>query len=238
MLFASKARAYNRRVSKQRIRRPAMTTQRASSSTVAVGFVWAVCVFTLMAVSVQAQQGITPGPPPGDRDPFAEVRERQRREAQLRSAEMLGTVKLTDRRSVEAAVEKMKDDFRQIQILRNNVVRHLQSDQPLDYKFIARKTEEINERAGRLKTHLIRETPESEKKEPEKQAEIADAQVTDALVKMCHRIDSFTENPVFKIPEVVDVKDSAKAGRDLRDIIQLSEGIRKTAERLNKTPRN
>ncbi len=28
---------------------------------------------------------------------------------------------------------------------------------------------------------------------------------------------------------------TAKAGRDLRDIIRLSGGIRKTAERLNKT---
>jgi hypothetical protein len=216
-----------------------MRNHRAPSSTVAHGFVWAVCVLMLMAVSAQAQQGVTPGPPPpGNRDPFSEIRDRQQREAQLRSAEMLGTVKLTDRRSVEAAVEKMKDDFRQIQILRNNVVRHLQSGQPLDYKFIARKTEEINERAGRLKTHLIRETPEGEKKEPEKQAEIAEAQLTESLVRMCHRIDSFTENPVFKIPEVIDVKDSAKAGSDLRDVIRLSEGINKTAERLNKTLRN
>jgi hypothetical protein len=57
----------------------------------------------------------------------------------------------------------------------------------------------------------------------------------DALVTMVKRIDSFTENPVFKVPDVIDVQQSAKANRDLRHIILLSEGIRKTAERLNKT---
>ena len=163
------------------------------------------------------------------------MRERQQREAQLRSAELLGEVKLTDRRSVEVAVEQMKDDFRRIQILRNDVVRHLQSGQPLDYKFIERETEEINKRAGRLKTHLVREVPEGEKKEAEKQSDLKDAQLTEALVRMCHRIDSFTGNPLFKIPDVIDVKDAQRAGRDLRDILQLSEVIGKSAERLKKT---
>ena len=57
----------------------------------------------------------------------------------------------------------------------------------------------------------------------------------DALATMCKRIDSFTENPLFKVPDVVDVDQSAKANRDLRHIILLSEGIMKTAEKLNKT---
>ena len=57
----------------------------------------------------------------------------------------------------------------------------------------------------------------------------------DALVTMVKRIDSFTENPVFKVPDVIDVQQSAKANRDLRHIILLSEGIRKTADRLSRT---
>lgn len=195
------------------------------------------CFFALSIGAVSAQQPGAPGPPPpGNRDPFAEARERQQREAQLRSAEMLEEVKLTDRRSVEVAVEQMKDDFRRIQILRNDVVRHLQSGQPLDYKFIARETDEINRRAGRLKTHLLREIPGGEKKGPEKQSDIEGALLTEALVRMCHRIDSFTENPLFKIPEVIDIKDAKKAGLDLRDILQLSEAIGKAAERLKKKP--
>ena len=216
-----------------------MGERRAPGAAVVAGFVGVVSFFSLSAGGALAQQGGTPGPPPpGNRDPFAEVRERQRREVQLRSAEMLGEVKLTDRRSVEAAVEQMREDFRRIQVLRNGVVRHLQSGRPPDYKFIAREAEEINKRAGRLKTHLLREVPEGEKKGPEKGADLEGARLTEALVRMCHRIDSFTENPLFKIPEVIDVKDAERAGRDLRDILRLSEAISKAAERIEKTSRN
>jgi hypothetical protein len=211
-----------------------MGNQRGSSAIVAVGFLAAVCVFTLGMNSAQAQQT---GPPPvGNRDPFAEVRERQQREAQLRSAEIVGGVKKLDKRSAEAAAEQMREDFKSLQIRRNNLVRHLLSEKPFDYKFIAGETEEINKRASRLKMHLLREVPEGEKKEQAKEVEIAEAQMKDALLTMVKRIDSFTENPVFKVPDVVDVQQSAKAKRDLRHIILLSEGIRKTAERLNRKP--
>ena len=219
-----------------------MRTHRKPAATVLLGLASAVCVLALAPAQARAQRSATPGPPaPGNRDPFAEARERQQREAQLRSAEMrTGERRTVDPRAAAAAAEQMRDDFKNIQILRNNVVRHLQSDQPLDFKFIAREAEEINKRAGRLKGYLVREAAEAEKREREKQAEPAgnelDAgRVKDALVRMCHRIDSFTGNPLFKTPDVVDVQQSAKAGRDLLDIISLSRDIRKAAERLNKT---
>ena len=210
-----------------------MGTHRGPSLNIAAIFLAAACMFTLAINSAQAQQT---GPPPvGNRDPFAEVRERQQREAQLRSAEILGGVRKLDKRGAEAAAEQMREDFKIIQIRRNNLVRQLLSEKPFDYKFIAAETEEINRRASRLKTHLLREIPEGEKKEEKKEVEIADAQMKDALLTMVKRIDSFTENPVFKVPDVVDIQQTAKADRDLRQIILLSEGIRKTADRLNKT---
>lgn len=212
-----------------------MGNQRVSSPMMMAGLIAAICVLAFAATPARAQRTTPSGPPPpGSGGPFAEVRERQQREAQLRSAEMLSPVKNKDQRQAEAAAEQLRDDFKNIQLMRNKLVRHLQSDQPLDYKFIAHETAEINKRAGRLKTHLLRETPDGEKKEQEPQVEISDAQMKDALVTMCKRIDSFTESPVFKVPEVVNVEQSAKANRDLRHIVLLSGGIRKTAERLNK----
>lgn len=209
-----------------------MGTRRGPAPTVAVGFMVAACVFLLALSPARAQQ---PGPPPaGNRDPFAEIRERQRREAQLRSAEILGGPKKLDRRAEEAAAEQMREDFKVIQVRRNNLVRHLLSEKPFDYKFIAGETEEINKRASRLKSHLLRQVPEGEKKEERKEVEIADAQMKDALVTMVKRIDSFTENPVFKVPDVVDIQQTAKADRDLRHVILLSDAIRRTAERLSK----
>lgn len=210
-----------------------MGTHRGPLSVVAISFMAAVCVFVLAIDSAQAQQT---GPPPvGNRDPFGEARERQQREAQLRGAEILGGVKKLDKRGAEAAAEQMSEDFKILQVRRNKIVRHLVSEKPFDYKFIASEAEEINKRASRLKAYLLREVPEGEKKEEKKQVEIAEAQMRDALLTMVKRIDSFTENPVFKVPDVVEVQQTAKADRDLRHVILLSEGIRKTAERLNKT---
>lgn len=210
-----------------------MVNRRAPVARALNGFAAAVCLSCVFAASpARAQQGSTPGPPPpGNRDPMAEARERQQREAQLRSLEMTGGVKKDDRRGAEAAAEQMKDDYKHIQLLRNKVVRHLLSEKPLDYKFIAAEVEEINKRAGRLRHYLIHAT-EDEKKEP---VEIGEGLLKDALVTMCKRIDSFTENPIFKVPAVMDVEQSAKADRDLRHILLLSDGIKKTAARLDKS---
>ena len=213
-----------------------MRNHGASSSMVVAGCVVVVCLCTLTVDSARAQQ-TTPGgpPPPGQRDPFAEGRERQQREAQLRSSEMLATMKPKDQRATDAASAQLREDYKNIQILRNKLVRHQQSEKPLDYKFIATETGEINRRAERLKTNLWREVAgKDDKKEPPSPVEISDEQLKDALVTMCKRIDSFTESPVFKVPEVVNVEQSAKANRDLRHIILLRGGIKRTAERLNK----
>ncbi|HEY2974222.1 MAG TPA: hypothetical protein VGJ48_17030 [Pyrinomonadaceae bacterium] len=211
-----------------------MENHRMLSTVIRISFAAAVCLLTLAPNSAQSQ-GSVPGAPPV-KDPFSEARERQQREAQLRSAEMVGPAKIVNTRDLEAAAKRMRDDFKGIQVMRNNVVRHLQSEKPLDYKFIASETEGIHKRANRLKADMARESVEGEKKEEGKRVDLADNQMKDALVTMCKRIDSFTENPVFKLPGVVDAAHSAKASRDLRDIILLSGGIVKLAQKLNKSP--
>lgn len=211
-----------------------MKNHRVVSAIGQLGFAAAVCLIIFAPQSVSGQQTIPTAP--AVKDPFGEIRDRQHREAQLRSAEMMGPRK-GDTREFEAGNKQMKEDFKAIQVNRNNVARHLLSEKPLDYKFIAAETEEIHKRANRLRAHLPRESVEVEKKEDSKALELGDNQMKGALVAMCKRIDSFTENPVFKLPDVIDVPQSAKAGKDLRDIILLSDGIVKLAEKLNKAPR-
>jgi hypothetical protein len=197
------------------------------------GSLAATFVFALAAATARAQQ--TSPPLPGNRDPFAEARERQQREAQLRSNERVGASKMKEESNVAAAVEQMKDDFRAIQLQRNKLARQLQSGKPLDLKLVAEEAENINKRAGRLRQHLLRGSAGAEKKEPEKTVEISDEQLKDAVFTICKRIDSFTENPIFKVPAVVDVEQSAKADRDLRHILLLSGGVKRAAERLDKS---
>jgi hypothetical protein len=217
-----------------------MGNHRAPSPTVAACFAAFVCVLVLAAAEARAQPGRAPTGPPAtnERNPMVEVRQRQQREAMLRNTEMLRPAKPGSSRNFEAVAEQVREDFRRIQLLRNSVARHVLSGQPLDYKFINGEAEEINKRASRLKSHLVREsTAAEEKKEEKPPPDLGDAEVKEALVRMCQRIDSFTENPLFKTLDVVDVEQSAKAGRDLLDIIQLSGDIRKAAERLRKTAR-
>ena len=213
-----------------------MQNHRLLSAVGQLGFAAAVCLLTFVPHAVRGQGNIPTAP--AVKDPFGEIRERQQREAQLRSAEMVGPGRKAETRDFEAGAKQMREDFKAIQVMRNNLARHLLSEKPLDYRFIATETEAINKRANRLQAHLTRESVEAEKKEENKALELGEHQMKGALVAMCKRIDSFIENPVFKIPDVVDAPQSAKAGSDLRDIILLSGGIVKLAEKLNKPPHN
>ena len=215
-----------------------MRGHQSFSIRVVVGYMAAAVLFlTGMANTVPAGQGPlpqAPGPPPGARDPFAAARERQQREAMLRSAE-IRPGKTTDQRGITAAVEQVKQDFRRIQILRNEIVRNITSEGLLDYESFSEKAGEINKRAHRLKTYLTPHKSEDHEKGQKNRLEISGEQMKEALITLCKRIESFVENPVFKVTGVLDIEQSAKARRDLQDIIQLSGGIRKGAERLSKT---
>lgn len=215
-----------------------MRSQRALASMFVRGFAAAALLVAapFVAGTALAQQSIPGPPPPGDRDPFAAVRERQQREAQLRSAEMVGKAVPVDRRAAEVAAGQVREDFKRIQILRNEIARHVLSGKPLDYKFIAGETAEVNKRAVRLKAYMAPETSKGDGGKEQKRAdEIGEGLMKDALVTLCKRIDSFTDNPMFKLPEVIDVQQFEKAGKDLETIVLLSDAVRKGAERAGKT---
>jgi hypothetical protein len=167
-------------------------------------------------------------------NPRREAIQRQEREAMLRGAALLSKP-IDDQRGVEAAAEQVKEDFKRIQVLRNNLARHLTSEAPLDYKTIADAAGELNKRAGRLGTHLLPQTSGGHDEKPPNQIALDGALMKSALITLCQRIDSFTGNPVFKVLDVVDVEQANKAGGDLRGIIRLSARIKDGAERMNKS---
>lgn len=181
-----------------------------------------------------AQQIVHPGPPPSDTiNPKAAARERQEREARLRSSGWV-TREATDYRGTRAAVEAMKEDYVRLQVLRNEIARHVTADRPLDYKFLAKRAEEVHKRAGRMRAVMMPQVAEKAEKVEARQVELDAVQVRSALVTLCRLIDSFTENPMFELPGTVDVELSAKAGSDIQSIVLLSESMRREAERLSK----
>lgn len=189
----------------------------------------------LLAGAAHAQAGPGAGPPPGPPSPKREDMERQGREAMLRGAASL-TRPAESRRGSPAAAEQLKQDFKRIQVLRNNLARRLASEGPLDYKAVADEAGELNKRASRLRAYLMPQDSGGQDESSRSRIELDDALLRPALVTLCQRVDSFTGNPIFKVLDVVDVEQAAKAGADLRGIIRLSARVREGAGRMNKAP--
>jgi hypothetical protein len=172
--------------------------------------------------------------PAGTPDLKRDQRDREQRETMLRTMEGVAVGRLDEKR-IEAAVNLIKDDFRQLQIIRNEIARHLLADKPLDFKFVSDKAGEINKRTERLKKHLMPPSREDAGKKQQKPIEFDDDQMKDVLVRLCLLIDSFVDNPVLYTPGRVDVEQSTKAGSDLLALVELSSNIRRSAEKLGKT---
>lgn len=171
---------------------------------------------------------------PDNPDLKREQRNREVREANLRNTEAKVDIERIDQKRVAAAIKQVKDDFKQIQVIRNEMVRNLLADKPLDYKLIAGETEEIHKRADRLKTFLMPPVPDGDKQQPRSQIEFDNHEMKDALVRLCNLIAGFIDNPVLKTPDKIDVEQSTKAGGDLISIIELSGNIKRSAEKLGK----
>src|SRR5215204_38706 len=201
----------------------------------------AAVLLLLAAAAVASAQGAPAGAgAPGRVNPKDDTQGRTSHEARLRSAELEPAAAQLNQKQLAAAIEQTKNDFKRIQLVRNDLVDLLVSKQPFDYKQLGEQAEEINKRAHHLKSFLMKPPPEGATPANEKNPEGAtpeyeEAGMRSALVKLCNTIHSFTGNPMFKNPDVVDAQQPAKAGSDLLVIIELSENIKHNAGRLAKS---
>ena len=193
-----------------------------------------IVVALMMFFAAPALAQTPAGPPPIDRRTNTErVRQQDmsKREWQLRNFgnEPGGPA---DRRRLEALMEQTAEDFNRILTLHNEIARALTSKNALDHQFVSAATGEINKRAGSIQSNL-KLGPE-EGYTAVKVEEIDDAQMKDALIKLCKQIRSFVTNPSIENPNTVDAEHLKKARHDLEDMIQLSAQIKKDSERLKK----
>lgn len=192
----------------------------------------AVIFFLIPSASIHAQVG----PPQNieSSDIFAEVRERRNREAALRGAEIAPPKSRDDPRSAQVMVERMSEDFRRLQLVRNEMVRALKTEKPLEYKSLIDKTAEIHKRASRLKAMMAPETNIVPGANHVAQGTLGKDEIKIALIDLCNGIITFVESPVFKAPGLTNAEEAAEARRILQNIIDLSGGIRRSAEALGK----
>jgi hypothetical protein len=166
-------------------------------------------------------------------DPAAErIRDEQQREMVLRSGGRRVEDAHADERAVKAAAEQLNQDFKRVQIIRNDLARAATSGSTLDYRRVSDAAAEVRKRSVRMQTYLALRREGDDAKQQEDEAERDEAQLKEALARLCHRIDSFVANPRFKSPGVFDVDATARAARDLREMIALSQQIKGGAERL------
>jgi len=196
----------------------------------------AVFILLIAAATGRSQQ---PGPvtPPIFKDPKFDTLERQNREATLRSAELPPPVEKPDQKRIAAAIEQIKEDFRRIQIVRNQVAHSVLANEPFDFRSISEQAREISKRAERLKSYLAPTHTSDKEKSRKSEIEFSDGQMKSALARLCHVIDSFVESPSLKNPAAVDAAQSTKIGNELSGIIELSTNIKRSAERLDKAPK-
>lgn len=131
--------------------------------------------------------------------------------------------------------KQLSEDFRQIQVINNQMMRAAWAGPELDYKFISNATAEIKKRANRLKDNLRLPDSKNDKDDRENQKSPEREQLKASLLLLDKSIMSFVKNPIFQRPEVVDVQLSVLARRDLKSIIDLSASIKKSAEQMSKT---
>jgi hypothetical protein len=196
-------------------------------------------VFSLCLAATTMAQGKPAGAgPPPNNNPNLDDRIRQIDEGRLRGAETNVSREEENQKRLQAAIVNMKDDYKRIQVLRNDIARNLVARKPLDYKLVAEQTAEINKRSSRLNIYMQARVPDEEKEN--NLPELKNDEMVGALVKLCKLIDSFTENPALKNADTVDSKevgkakeDKANADRDLLAIIKLSASIQKKSESLS-----
>lgn len=170
-------------------------------------------------------------------DPAVErIRDEQQRQMALRSGGRRGEDAHADERTVKAAAEQLNEDFKRVQVIRNELARAVTSGSALDFKHVSEEAAEVRKRSLRMQTYLaLREEGDAAKQHEDGEADAPDERLLrESLVRLCHRIDSFVANPRFKSPEVFNVDANAKAARDLREIISLSRLIKGGAERLGR----
>jgi hypothetical protein len=133
------------------------------------------------------------------------------------------------------AQAQVAKDFRQMQVVNNEMMSAAMTAREPDYSNIADSTSVIRECASRLKSNLaLAKVGKEPAKEKRRSASSAEEMKAD-LLSLDRFIASFVHNPVFVRLEVLNVEHAMKARSDLEAIVELSRSISRDAHRLNKS---
>ena len=190
---------------------------------------------TLLAVAplvclaqARAHAQTRPSAPPPQEQQNLDTREQQIRDLEIQKERAA--------RDPQVILSEVNEDLLRLQALNEEVTRAGAGGQQLDYRHVLDSTTEIKKRALRLKIDLA--LPQGAKEEKRNDLKGADnGQLQPGLEMLGKLLEGFLHNPIFNGGDVgaLDPHLTAKARRDLDDIITLSEKLRKTADKLSKS---
>jgi hypothetical protein len=129
---------------------------------------------------------------------------------------------------------QINEDFQRIQVIHNEMVRMLQPDKGLNYDRLADLTGDMKKRGERLRENLA--LPEPDKTATERVSDAIDeAHLKNTIADLHDVIVSFVANPMFKNIGVVEPKTIESATKDLNNLIDLSDEIKREAKTLGKS---
>lgn len=127
---------------------------------------------------------------------------------------------------------QINEDFQRIQVIHNEIVRMLQPDKGLNYDRLADLTADMKKRGARLRQNLALPEPDKTVAERAPSEAIDDVHLKTTIADLHDVVVSFVANPIFKNLGVVDAKVVDAATKDLNNLIDLSDEIKKEAKTL------
>jgi hypothetical protein len=198
----------------------------------------AAALFFLSASSVWAQGAGSPPPLMTERERTLDVeRDKRTRGPEITPSPRYSRFPVNTRALRMANANEIKKDAERIQFFNTEMMRAVSVSAPLDYDRIIKTTGEIKKHARRLMSNLKLPWIKKAAVLPKGQDELNDKELVASLTRLNELVKSLSANPLLVNRNVVDVRQSSDAGRDLEGIIVLSEKIRKSAKQLRHAAR-
>jgi len=127
-------------------------------------------------------------------------------------------------REQKLALEALRDDFRKLQIINNDLMKRTFVESKIKPKEIRESLGEMKKLAQRLRTSFNLPEPKVGDKDT-----VTDNNVTlsPGLLLLDQAVMRFVENPFFQQPRVLDMELVSRAGSDLNEILRLTDLLRK-----------
>src|ERR1051325_1847772 len=138
-------------------------------------------------------------------------------------------------RDAKTVMAEINEDFERLRAINEGLRQANSSAGPLDYKALSLKSAEVRKHATRLKANLTGlPKPEKEEKRRKVAVPLDDAQMKWLIDSFGELMSAFINNPVFSDMGTLDTQLALKARRDLDDLIEMCEVVKKGSDQLGK----